>query len=68
MKQDIATYAVDSFIDFEGKEHKFVACALSQSPESANRLMVGWTDEFNTMDSEEDLYQLIMNTFPLKKE
>jgi hypothetical protein len=57
MKQDIATYVVDSFIDFEGKEHKFVACALSQSPESDDsRLMVGWTDDFDKMNSKEDLY------------
>ena len=57
MKQDIATYLVDSFIDFEGKEHKFVACALSQSPESDDsRLMVGWTDDFDKMNSKEDLY------------
>ena len=56
MKQDIATYLVDSFIDFEGKEHKFVACALSQSPEGPDRLMVGWTDDFDKMNSKEDLY------------
>ena len=57
MKQDIATYVVDSFIDFEGKEHKFVACALSQSPESDDsRLMVGCTDDFDKMNSKEDLY------------
>lgn len=56
MKQDIATYLIDSFIDFEGKEHKFVACALSQSPESPDRLMIGWADDFDKLCSDEDLY------------
>lgn len=56
MKQDIATYLVDSFIDFEGKEHKFVACALSQSPEGDDRLMVGWADDFDKLNSDEELY------------
>ena len=57
MKQDIATYLVDSFVDFEGKEHKFVACAVSQSPESDDsRLMVGWVDDFDRLNASEDLY------------
>ena len=43
MKQDIATYLVDSFIDYAGKEHKLVACALSQTPEDSDHtLKVCW--------------------------
>lgn len=49
MKQDIATYLVDSFIDYAGKEHKLVACALSQTPEDADHtLKVCW---LNSKDS-----------------
>ena len=33
MKQDIAEFLVDSFIDYKGDEHKVVLCALSQTPE-----------------------------------
>ena len=32
MKQDIAEYLVDSFVDFKGAIHQVVLCALSQSP------------------------------------
>lgn len=64
MKQDIATYLVDSFVDFEGKEHKFVACALSQSPNNEDdTLKIGWVDEFNEMDLNNslchDVYRLV---------
>lgn len=32
MKQDIAEYLIDSFIDFKGEKHDVVVCALSQTP------------------------------------
>lgn len=48
MKQDVAEYLIDSFVDFKGGEHKIVACALSQSPEESEdgcKLAVGWVNE-----------------------
>lgn len=48
MKQDVAEYLIDSFVDFKGEEHKIVACALSQSPEESEdgcKLAVGWVNE-----------------------
>lgn len=46
MKQDVATYLMDSFIDFAGKEHKIIACALSQTPEASDyTLRVGWVNK-----------------------
>ena len=58
MKQDIATYLVDSFVDYAGKEHKIIACALSQTPEdSSHNLKVCWvgsennTEKLNTKHS-----------------
>ena len=56
MKQDVAEYLIDSFVDFKGEEHKIVACALSQSPEESEdgcKLAVGWAnkkDEFICVD------------------
>ena len=47
MKQDVTEYVVGSFIDFKGEEHKIVACALSQTPETSNSgesLCIGWAD------------------------
>ena len=56
MKQDIETYLIDSFIDFEGKEHKIVACALSQSPNNdEDTLKIGWVNDYDKMDSSEAL-------------
>ena len=48
MKQDVAEYLIDSFVDFKGEEHKIVACALSQSPEASEdgcKLAVGWVSD-----------------------
>ena len=48
MKQDVAEYLIDSFVDFKGEEHKIVACALSQSIEKSEdgyKLAVGWVNE-----------------------
>ena len=60
MKQDIATYIIDSFVDFAGKEHKIVACALSQSPESdSHKLKVGWIDDNEVLDTNDCLNQEI---------
>lgn len=46
MKQDIAEFLVDSFIDFKGENHRVVLCALSQTPESSDGdcLMVNWSN------------------------
>lgn len=57
MKQDIATYLVDSFIDYAGKEHKLVACALSQTPEdSASNLKVCWVDSKDKAIHDANIY------------
>lgn len=56
MKQDVAEYLIDSFVDFKGEEHKIVACALSQSPEESEdgcKLAIGWVGED---DSYIDIY------------
>lgn len=48
MKQDVAEYLIDSFVDFKGEEHKIVACALSQpieKNEDGYKLAVGWVNE-----------------------
>lgn len=56
MKQDIATYLIDSFIDYAGKEHKIVACALSQTPESDTHiLMTGWVDNNDAIDTTDEI-------------
>lgn len=54
MKQDVAEYLIDSFVDFKGEEHKIVACALSQSPEESEdgcKLAVGWVSDDSYMDT-----------------
>lgn len=57
MKQDIAEYLVDSFVDFKGDVHQVVLCALSQSPESidSDSLMVAWSDG-ETVDESADIF------------
>lgn len=57
MKQDVAEYLVDSFIDYKGEEHKIVICALSQTPDEVDgdRLMVVWSDG-DTVDESADIY------------
>ena len=57
MKQDIAEYLVDSFVDFKGDVHQVVLCALSQSPESidSDNLMVAWSDG-ETVDDSADIF------------
>lgn len=56
MKQDIAEFLIDSFIDFKGLEHKVVICALTQSPESeSHELTVGWVDVEGMVDEEDEL-------------
>lgn len=57
MKQDISTFITDSFVDFEGKEHKIVACALSQSPENDDHtLTIGWSDSDGYLDFADPIY------------
>ena len=57
MKQDIAEYLVNSFVDFKGDVHLVVLCALSQSPEpiDSDNLMVAWSDG-ETVDESADIY------------
>ena len=57
MKQDIAEYLVDSFVDFKGDVHQVVLCALSQSPEpiDSDNLMVAWSDG-ETVDDSTDIF------------
>lgn len=58
MKQDIATYLVDSFIDYKGRERKIVACALSQTPHDDNwKMRIGWVNHFNTILPQADIYE-----------
>lgn len=64
MKQDIATYLVDSFVDYAGKEHKLIACALSQTPEDSDHdLKVCWVDSedkaLNGANIYHDVYRLV---------
>lgn len=64
MKQDIATYKIDSFIDYAGNEHKIVACALSESPKNDTyRLKVGWIDDINILDTKDilnhEIYRMV---------
>lgn len=64
MKQDIAAYLVDSFVDYAGKEHRFVACALSQSPEEVeDTLRVGWVDKHGILNNADplnhEIYRLV---------
>lgn len=58
MKQDVTDYLVDSFIDYEGKEHKIVACALTQTPaDTDSTMVVGWMDnKDNIMYIDDDDY------------
>ena len=59
MKQDVAEYLIDSFVDFKGEEHKIVACALSQSPEESEdgcKLAVGWVGDDSYMDTYDQDY------------
>lgn len=56
MKQDIAEYLVDSFIDYKGEQHQVVLCALSCTPENidGDDLMVVWSDG-DTVDDSADI-------------
>ena len=60
MKQDIAEFLIDSFIDFKGIEHKVVICALTQTPESNDYdLMVSWVNDHNEVDMEDEIYSVV---------
>lgn len=58
MKQDIATYLVDSFVDYAGKEHKIVACALSESPIEYDdyTLSIGWENKDHVIETDDAIY------------
>lgn len=67
MKQDIAEFLVDSFIDYKGDEHKVVLCALSQTPEKSiddDSLMVVWSNGYD-VDENADIYHEVLRTVSL---
>lgn len=67
MKQDIAEFLVDSFIDYKGDEHKVVLCALSQTPEKNiddDSLMVVWSNGYD-VDENADIYHEVLRTVSL---
>lgn len=66
MKQDIAEFLTDSFIDYKGETHQIVICALSQAPISTegDNLMVVWSDG-NTVDDSADIYNDVTRTLSL---
>ena len=63
MKQDIAEFLTDSFIDFKGETHRVVLCALSQTPESSDGdyLMVNWCDG-ESIDTSADICHDVYRT------
>jgi hypothetical protein len=67
MKQDIAEFLVDSFIDYKGDEHKVVLCALSQTPEKSiddDNLMVVWSNGYD-VDETADICHEVLRTVSL---
>lgn len=66
MKQDIAEFLVDSFIDYKGDEHKVVLCALSQTPEEYDEdsLMVVWSNGYD-IDGNADICHNVFRTVSL---
>lgn len=66
MKQDIAEFLVDSFIDYKGDEHKVVLCALSQTPEKNDddNLMVVWSNGYD-VDETADICHDVFRTVSL---
>lgn len=67
MKQDIAEFLVDSFIDYKGDEHKVVLCALSQTPEKSiddDNLMVVWSNGYD-VDETADICHDVFRTVSL---
>lgn len=67
MKQDIAEYLSDSFIDYKGDIHQVTICALSQSPEDDDEyaLMVGWVSTDDIMCEDEDIYHEVYRSVSL---
>lgn len=66
MKQDVAEFLTDSFIDFKGETHRVTLCALSQSPEATDGddLMVAWTDG-DTVDDSADIFHEVFRVVSL---
>ena len=66
MKQDIAEYLIDSFVDFKGETRKVVICALSQTPveTDGDNLMVVWSNG-EDVDPNADIYHNVMRTLAL---
>ena len=66
MKQDVAEFLTDSFIDFKGETHRVTLCALSRSPETTDGddLMVAWTDG-DTVDDSADIFHEVFRVVSL---
>lgn len=66
MKQDVAEFLTDSFIDFKGETHRVTLCALSRSPETTDGddLMVAWTDG-DTVDDSADIFHEVFRAVSL---
>lgn len=66
MKQDVAEFLCDSFIDFKGDTHQVVLCALSQSPKEVDgdALMVAWSNG-ETVDESADILHDVYRTVSL---
>lgn len=67
MKQDIAEFLTDYFIDFEGKKHYVVVCALSRAPHNDDNycLAVGYIDNECRMNYDEDLFADVYRTLSI---
>ena len=46
MKNNVIEYLVDSFVDFKGEEHKVIACAVSNTPDTLDdcELAISYVD------------------------
>lgn len=60
MKREICEYLVDSFIDYAGKKHHIIVCAVSSSPAKRcyEALKVSWVDEDWNVDDCDDVYEV----------
>lgn len=61
MKREICVYLVDSFVDYAGKKHHIVVCAVSSSPAKRHyeALKVSWVDDDYVVDDCDDVYEVL---------
>lgn len=61
MKREICEYLVDSFVDYAGKKHHIVVCALSSSPAKRcyEKLSVSWLDDDWCANDNENIYEVL---------